>query len=114
MNALARIESGKISTPYWKAPWGEPHWIRIPAGEFWMGDDNGYAREKPAHRVYLAEYQIAPVPITNAQYAIYIRTPRKKPPSIGAAEKSPKAWKNIRGGDGLLGMMAPGLFGAWA
>ena len=48
-------------------------WVTIPAGEFLMGSDPKQDRdaslsEQPQHRVYLAEYRIARVPVTNAQY----------------------------------------------
>jgi iron(II)-dependent oxidoreductase len=46
--------------------------IRIPAGEFWMGSDDGPENERPKHRVSLAEYYIARTPITNAQYRRFI------------------------------------------
>ena len=85
MNALSKIESGKISSQFWKAPWGEPDWVSIPAGEFWMGDDKGnYDDEKPAHKLHLPEYQIARVPITNAQYAIYV---------MDSGVKAPEHWR---------------------
>jgi iron(II)-dependent oxidoreductase len=43
----------------------------VPAGEFIMGDDNGSADEKPAHRVYLDAFYIGKYPITNADYGRY-------------------------------------------
>ncbi len=62
---------------YWTMPYGEPEWIIIPAGEFWMGSDDRdrYAEsdEKPLHRVSLPEFKIARVPITNAQYLLYVQ-----------------------------------------
>ena len=41
VTALSRIESGRFGTgsEYWSLPHGEPEWMRIPAGEFWMGSD---------------------------------------------------------------------------
>ncbi|MDH7487092.1 MAG: bifunctional serine/threonine-protein kinase/formylglycine-generating enzyme family protein [Anaerolineae bacterium] len=52
-------------------------WVTIPAGEFLMGSDtkrdgNAYGDEQPQHRVYLAEYQMARVPVTNAQYKVFV------------------------------------------
>src|SRR5262249_51990516 len=67
--ALSRIESGTFgsNSPYWSVPYGEPQWVTIHAGEFWMGsaDDDPYASsvEKPAHRLFLPEFQIARTPI---------------------------------------------------
>ena len=52
--------------------------MHIPAGEFWLGSDpkhDGYAQdhEHPQQRVYLPEYWIAKTPITQAQYALFVR-----------------------------------------
>src|SRR6185369_6010844 len=77
--ALSRIESGKFGagSPYWSLPHGEPQWVTIPAGEFWMGsgeqDQLAFDREKPLHRVFVPEFQIARTLITNAQYALYVQ-----------------------------------------
>jgi len=79
MNALARLESGKIVSHFWKTPWGEPEWVDIPAGEFWMGGDSRYDG-KPIHKLFLPFYQIALTPVTNAQYAIYVRDSGAKAP----------------------------------
>ena len=45
--------------------------IRIPAGEFTMGTDR--ERERPQRPVYLDEYYMAKHPVTNAQYARFIK-----------------------------------------
>ena len=80
-NALARLESGQVVAHFWKLPYGEPEWISIPAGEFWMGDDkSNYDDERPQHKLYLIEYKIARVPVTNAQYALYVQDAKVKPP----------------------------------
>ena len=80
-NALARLESGQVVSHFWKLPCGEPEWIAIPAGEFWMGDDQSeYADEKPQHKLFLPEFQIARVPVTNAQYVLYVQDAKAKPP----------------------------------
>ena len=60
MEALVRAGSG-----YWTAPHGEPEWIQIPAGEFWMGEGDA------AFRLSLDTFSISPVPITNAQYHLF-------------------------------------------
>jgi formylglycine-generating enzyme required for sulfatase activity len=66
-NALAYIESKQAISRFWRQPYGEPNWVSITAGEFWMG------KGKIAYKVYLPEYKIARVPVTNAQYALYIQ-----------------------------------------
>jgi len=72
MNALARIDSGKFTSQHWKFPYGEPDWVTIPAGLFWMGEGN------ELHQIELPEYRISRVPITNAQYAIYVKETNTK------------------------------------
>jgi formylglycine-generating enzyme required for sulfatase activity len=62
---------------YWKGPYGEPEWVEILAGEFRMGvgdDDPGaYPDEKPLHKVHLPGYAIARTPVSNAQYALFVK-----------------------------------------
>ena len=88
-NALSRIESGQVVPKFWKLPWGEPEWVTAPDGEFWMGSDDGRDDEKPLHRLFLPAYQIARVPVTNAQYALYIQDSRAKPPGDWRAGQPP-------------------------
>ena len=72
--ALARIESGGPGTQpaFWRLPHGEPVWVEVPAGEFWIGSEKGLDDEKPIHRVHLQRFQIARVPVTNAQYLFFV------------------------------------------
>jgi energy-coupling factor transporter ATP-binding protein EcfA2 len=85
-NALGRIEAGSFgrSSPYWSLPYGEPQWVTIPPGEFWMGSDPGVRlasdNEQPVHRLFLPAFQIAPTPVTNAQYALYVQSAGAEPP----------------------------------
>ncbi|MCP4426928.1 MAG: formylglycine-generating enzyme family protein, partial [Chloroflexi bacterium] len=91
-NALGRIESGSFGTggQYWSLPHGEPKWVTIPAGEFWMGSEKGREAEKPLHRLHLPEYQIAITPVTNAQYSLYLMATGAKPPSDWDGDLPPK------------------------
>lgn len=73
-NALARIETKQVATRFWKLPYGEPEWITIPAGKFWMGESRN------TRQVELPEYRISRVPVTNAQYAFYVKDTNAKPP----------------------------------
>ena len=59
-------------------------WVTVRAGEFTMGS-NDYRDEKPIHRVYLSEYQIARHPVTNAQYELFVKA---------NSYAAPKHWKN--------------------
>jgi len=53
--------------------------VRVPAGEFLMGSSLAEDREAakgelPQHRVTVAEFYIGKVPVTNAQYAAFVRS----------------------------------------
>ncbi|MEZ4860987.1 MAG: SUMF1/EgtB/PvdO family nonheme iron enzyme [Caldilineaceae bacterium] len=53
-------------------------WITIPAGNCWIGSDPAQdeladASELPQHQLYLPTYQIARVPVTVAQFALFIQ-----------------------------------------
>lgn len=81
-------------SPYWSLPHGEPVWVTIPAGEFWMGSDqhdgDAFADEKPAHRLFLPQFLIARTPITNAQYLLYIQATGAKVPEGWEDGQPPK------------------------
>ncbi len=68
VEALSRVGMG-----YWSMPHGEPTWVTIPAGEFWMGN-------LPYERVHVDEFLISKVPITNAQYLLYVQAEGAKAP----------------------------------
>ncbi|MGH7267311.1 MAG: formylglycine-generating enzyme family protein, partial [Candidatus Rokuibacteriota bacterium] len=46
--------------------------VRVPAGSFVMGRDDGPADERPAHRVTLDAYEIDRRPVTNAEFARFL------------------------------------------
>jgi len=87
----ALVQSG---AGYWTMPYGEPEWIIIPAGEFWMGSDDRdrYAEpaEKPLHRVSLPEFKIARVPITNVQYLLYVQAADAPAPEHWVDKQPPR------------------------
>jgi len=56
----------------------------VPASKFWMGDD------KEIHQLELPEFQIARVPITNAQYALFIQDSNIKAPVDWEENRPPK------------------------
>lgn len=46
--------------------------VRLPAGWFVMGSDEGPASSRPAHRVYLSAFDIARTEVTNQQFLAYV------------------------------------------
>jgi len=73
------------TSAFWTPPYGEPVWVEIPAGEFWMGSEKGRDREKPVHKVHLDRYWIAKTPITNAQYRLFVEATK---------HAAPRYWEN--------------------
>jgi formylglycine-generating enzyme required for sulfatase activity len=55
----------------------EPETARIPAGPFLMGSDRDSPTEVPCHVVDLPTYAIGVYPITNAQFARFVRDARR-------------------------------------
>lgn len=53
--------------------------VRIPAGEFLMGSDDGDDNERPLHPVYLDDFFIAPYAVTNAEYYRFVRDTGYRP-----------------------------------
>jgi len=57
--------------------WSDMEMVLIPEGEFLMGsaegDQNAEDDEKPQHIVYLDSYYIGKYPVTNKQYAEYLK-----------------------------------------
>ena len=84
--ALARIGG----TEYWALPYGEPEWIEIPAGEFWLGSDKITGDERPVHRVHLDTFAVSRVPITNAQYRLFVEATGRDPPPHWEEVRPPK------------------------
>ena len=61
-----------------------PRMLAIPGGTFQMGKDDSRADETPAHVVSVSAFLAAEAPVTNAEYAIYVRkTDATAPPFIG-------------------------------
>jgi formylglycine-generating enzyme required for sulfatase activity len=65
---------GRVGDPRFKGSSLEPELITVPAGEFWMGSETkaAWGDEKPAHRLFLPEFQVARFPVTNAQYKLFV------------------------------------------
>lgn len=80
--ALAQIQGQS----FWKPPYGEPKWITIPAGEFWMGEG------EHLHRLYLDAFLIGCVPITNSQYRFFVEDAGYSAPLYWQDERPPKGF----------------------
>jgi sulfatase modifying factor 1 len=61
-----------------------PHLARIPSGEFLMGAADGEADERPVHRVHVREFFIGRFPVTNDEYAHFIRATGHPAPGVRA------------------------------
>src|SRR5918997_4527768 len=59
-----------------------PRFASLPAGEFSMGADDGDEDERPAHRVSLDAFHLSIHPITNQQYAEFIRATSHPFPAV--------------------------------
>jgi formylglycine-generating enzyme required for sulfatase activity len=59
-----------------------PEMTLIPGGDFLMGSDDGEDDERPAHRVYVDDVHIGVTPVTNEQYARFVRETGYRSPAI--------------------------------
>ncbi|MGE5243463.1 MAG: formylglycine-generating enzyme family protein [Betaproteobacteria bacterium] len=57
---------------------------RIPAGEFPMGTPDAEADEQPVHRVYVSEFFVSRYPVTQDEYARFVRATGRPVPAIRA------------------------------
>ena len=55
---------------------------RIAAGEFVMGAEDGEDDERPRHRAYIDEFAIGVCPVTNDEYAQFVRDTHHPSPAI--------------------------------
>ena len=58
----------------------EPETLPVTAGPFLMGSDTNEAHERPLHEVQLAAYRLGKYPVTNRQYAEFIKRERRQEP----------------------------------
>jgi len=47
--------------------------VRINGGTFWMGSDSGLKHEAPVHQVTIEEFLMDQYPVTNEQYAKFVK-----------------------------------------
>jgi len=89
-NALGQIESGQFgaSSEFWSLPSGEPKFIKVTAGPFWSEASGRLSR------VTVPGFQIAPTPITNWQYALFVSDTGVNPPVHWRGNDVPKGKAN--------------------
>src|SRR5437868_13761516 len=61
-----------------------PQLARIPGGDFLMGAADGETDERPVHRVYLSEFFIGRFPVTNDEYARFVRATNHPAPAVSS------------------------------
>jgi formylglycine-generating enzyme required for sulfatase activity len=66
------------STP----PHALPEFVRIAAGEFFMGSEAGEEDERPAHSVALDAFDLGAHPVTMAQYERFVRESGYRSPGV--------------------------------
>jgi formylglycine-generating enzyme required for sulfatase activity len=54
--------------------------IRLPGGEFRMGQEDGRDDERPVHSVYVSAFGLAQTQVTNAQYDLFCNQTGRLPP----------------------------------
>lgn len=71
-------------------------WVEIPEGTFRMGseEEEGRENERPIHEVTLSPFRISRYPITNAQYAEYVRATGAAPPHHWSRGRIPDGKEN--------------------
>ena len=59
-----------------------PRFVRVPAGDFTIGADDGEDDERPARRVHVDAFAIAVHAVTNTQYAEFVRHTGHRAPGV--------------------------------
>jgi formylglycine-generating enzyme required for sulfatase activity len=59
-----------------------PEFALIPSGEFVMGSDDADEDERPAHRVHVDDFLMAAQPVTNEDYARFVRDSGYRAPAM--------------------------------
>src|SRR4051812_47838192 len=59
-----------------------PELALIPTGEFLMGSDDAEDDERPVHPVHVDDFFIGVQPVTNAEYARFVRDTGHRSPAI--------------------------------
>jgi formylglycine-generating enzyme required for sulfatase activity len=81
---------------------GGMEFVRVPAGKFLMGSENGDANEKPQHTVVIPyDYWIARYPVTNELYNAYAKAKGIKHPVFGWEKKKDHPVVNVSWNDAM-------------
>lgn len=59
-----------------------PRFTCVPAGEFVMGSDDGREDERPTRRIHLDTFHLSVHPVTNQQYAEFVRATGYPAPAV--------------------------------
>ncbi len=99
---IAGLVLGRVGDPRFERKTGKhgdylmPPMVDIPAGTYIIGDDSSdFDSEKPEHVVTMKSFQIGKFPVTNAEYALFIKAGGYENEQWWETE-SAKAW---RGGE---------------
>ena len=72
--------------------------VEVPAGEFTMGsaEDDRWAEdgEKPQHEIFVDAFRISKYPVTNAQYAEFVKATKRNPPEHWPGQEPPPDLRN--------------------
>jgi formylglycine-generating enzyme len=60
----------------------DPELVLIPAGPFLMGSNDGDDNERPEHVVTVDAFRMASCPVTQADYAAFVRATGRRPPGV--------------------------------
>jgi formylglycine-generating enzyme len=60
----------------------EPDLVTVPAGPFRMGSDAGHDDERPEHEVMVEAFRIGACPVTQAEYAEFVRATARRAPGV--------------------------------
>jgi sulfatase modifying factor 1 len=59
-----------------------PEMVLIPSGEYLMGSEDGDEDERPVHKVHVDDFLLATCPVTNADYARFVKETARRAPAI--------------------------------
>jgi sulfatase modifying factor 1 len=91
-SGLSVVAASGLPEPAAKQPLGvEPEMVRIPAGEFLMGSNDLTRAERPVHYVFLDEYSIGRLEVTNFQYKVFCDSTKRTYPEVHWSLHSHKA-----------------------